>query len=488
MFKLARKWWKYLTAKLTGSFNERADPKVQLEQAITEAKTQHVRLKEQAANVIANQKQGEIRLNGKMTELEKLNANARQALIMAADAEKAGDAAKAAQYNSAAETIANQLIQIEKDVESLKTMVLESAQASDQAKAAVQQNSRLLQEKIAEKSKLLSQLDQAKMQEQMNSAMTQLNESIGADVPTFKEVEEKIQARYTRAKATSELNETSVESRVLEVEQATANVEAQGRLSQLRSELGLDSGAAPAVGHTQPGHRAGRRPRGPIASREMVRRRHQIDVGQDAEPRALGGGEFRRAHEDERGEVGHAAGEAAGQQPGERVDADVAADVVGGQPHRLAGECPGDHHPPDRLEHAAERESRHLVRQHEQRPDGAHEVRDAERGAESEHAPLADEQQGEDHVEHALADVDDERRARVAGGRRTREARTGTPRTRRGRERTGQRSRRDERVGRVELAALQQQPDQRPAQHEQRHPGRERQQGDHADARAMLAR
>jgi phage shock protein A len=246
MFKLFRKWWKYLTAKLTGSFNERADPKVQLEQAITEAKSQHVRLKEQAANVIANQKQGEIRLNGKLAELEKLNANARQALIMAADAEKAGDAAKAAQYNSAAETIANQLIQIEKDVESLKTMVLEAAQASDQAKAAVQQNSRLLQEKIAEKSKLLSQLDQAKMQEEMNSAMSQLNESIGADVPTFKEVEEKIQARYAKAKATSELAETSVESRVLEVEQATANVAAHSRLSQLRAELGLDSGVAPA--------------------------------------------------------------------------------------------------------------------------------------------------------------------------------------------------------------------------------------------------
>jgi phage shock protein A len=82
--------------------------------------------------------------------------------------------------------------------------------------------------------------------------MTQLNESIGADVPTFKEVEEKIQARYAKAKATSELAETSVESRVLEVEQATANVEAHSRLSQLRAELGLDSGAAPAVGHTQP--------------------------------------------------------------------------------------------------------------------------------------------------------------------------------------------------------------------------------------------
>lgn len=246
MFKLAKKWWKYLTAKLSGSFEQGADPKVQLEQAITEAQQQHRRLKEQAANVIAGQKQAEIRLNGKLTELEKLNANARQALVMAADAQRAGDSAKAAQYNSAAETIASQLIAVEKDVESLKTMVLENTDAADQAKAAVQQNSRLLQEKIAEKSKLLSQLEQAKMQEEMNEAMAQLNERVGDDVPTLKEVEEKIQARYAKAKATAELGEASVESRVLEIEQATANVEAQSRLSQLRAELGLEAGAPSA--------------------------------------------------------------------------------------------------------------------------------------------------------------------------------------------------------------------------------------------------
>lgn len=241
MFKLAKKWWKYATAKLTRRFNDNADPKVQLEQAIAEAQAQHKRLREQAVSVIAGQKQSEIRLNGKMAELEKLNGNARQALIMAADAEKAGNADKAAQYTSAAETIAGQLIQVEKDIESLKTMVLDSTEAADQAKAAVAQNSRILQVKIAEKSKLLSQLEQAKMQEEMNTAMTQLNETVGDDVPTLKEVEEKIQARYAKAKASSELTEVSVESRVLEVEQATANVEAQGRLSELRAELGLDS-------------------------------------------------------------------------------------------------------------------------------------------------------------------------------------------------------------------------------------------------------
>jgi phage shock protein A len=246
MFKLAKKWLKYITAKFNRNFDKNADPAVQLEQAISEAQNQHRRLKEQAANVIAGQKQAELRLNAKMTELEKLNANARQALMMAADAEKAGDAAKAKQYNGAAETIANQLILVEKDVEGLKTMVLESTEAADQAKAAVSQNSRQLQTRIAEKSKLLSQLEQAKMQEEMNSAMTQLNETVGDDVPTLNEVQQKIEARYAKAKASSELNESTVEASILEVEQATANVEAQGRLSQLRAELGLDSAASAA--------------------------------------------------------------------------------------------------------------------------------------------------------------------------------------------------------------------------------------------------
>jgi phage shock protein A len=239
MFKVLKKWWKYLTAKFNRNFEKNADPAVQLEQALTEAQDQHRRLKEQAANVIANQKQAELRLNAKMTELEKLNANARQALIMSADATKAGDGEKATQYEHAAETIANQLIAVEKEVESLKTMVLDATKASDQAKAAVQQNSRLLQQKLAEKNKLLSQLDQAKMQEELNKAMGQLQETVGDDVPTLSEVQQKIEARYAKAKAASELQDTSVESSILEIEQATANVEAQSRLSQLRAELGL---------------------------------------------------------------------------------------------------------------------------------------------------------------------------------------------------------------------------------------------------------
>src|SRR5437588_2698511 len=193
MIKLIRRAWRYMTASLTGKFNEAADPKAQLEQAIQEAQEQHRRLTEQAANVIANQKQTEMRLSRAMEELEKVNASARQAVLMADEAAKKGDAAKAAEYTTAAEAFANRLIASEKEVDGLKTLSLQTTQAADQAKAAVGQNSSALQRKLAERQKLMSQLDQAKMQEQMNKAMATLSETVGQDVPTLEEVRDKVE-------------------------------------------------------------------------------------------------------------------------------------------------------------------------------------------------------------------------------------------------------------------------------------------------------
>lgn len=239
MIKVLKRWWKYTVARMSGSFNERADPKVQLEQAITEAHEQHKRLTQQAANVIANQKQTEMRLNRVMEDLEKVSANARQAVMMADQSTKTGDAAKAAEYTSAAESFANRMITLEAEVEDLKALHYQAAEAADQAKSAVQQNSTALQKKLSERQALLGKIDQANMQEEMNSAMAQLSATVGEDVPTLEEVRSKVEARYAQAKGMSELQGSSVEGRMLEVEQAAMNVEAQGRLAEIKAQLGI---------------------------------------------------------------------------------------------------------------------------------------------------------------------------------------------------------------------------------------------------------
>lgn len=248
MLKLLRRAWKYVAASLSMSFNENADPKVQLEQAISEAHDSHRRLRDQAATVIAGQKQAEMRLNAAAQQVDKLAANARQAVMMADQEAKAGNEEKAADYTSAAESFATRLIAAEEEVDALKALVVQSTQAAQQAKNAVQQNAVQLQKKLSERQRLLGQLDQARMQEQVNKAMASLSETVGAAVPSLDEVRAKIEARHAHALGTAELTGSGVDSRILQVEKAAQDAEAQARLAAIRSELGIAPAAeAPDV-------------------------------------------------------------------------------------------------------------------------------------------------------------------------------------------------------------------------------------------------
>jgi phage shock protein A len=109
-----------------------------------------------------------------------------------------------------------------------------------------------LQQKLAERQKLMSQLDQAKMQEQLNRAMSSLNETVDQGAPSLDQVRAKIEARYARAIGTSELTGQTVEARMLEVQQAAMGSEAKSRLETMRAELGLPTPGELGRG-TQPG-------------------------------------------------------------------------------------------------------------------------------------------------------------------------------------------------------------------------------------------
>jgi len=214
MEQYLRRRWKYLTAGRSGRFAATADPKVQLERTIAEANDRHRRLRDQAASVIANHKQTEARLDRAIEELERVNASARQAVLMAKEASSTGDAGKAISNTQAAEQFANRLVALEQEIERLMSLHLQASEAADQAKAAVSQSSAALRQRLGERQKLLGQLDQAKMQQRVNEAMETLSEGIGQDVPSFDEVRERIEARFVKAMASAELVEGGVETRM----------------------------------------------------------------------------------------------------------------------------------------------------------------------------------------------------------------------------------------------------------------------------------
>src|SRR5215470_8297241 len=83
MWKLIKRWWKYLVAVGNRHHEQTADPAVQLEQAVRAAQEEDRRLREQAAMVIANQRQAQRRLDEAMTNYEKAEASASHALVLA---------------------------------------------------------------------------------------------------------------------------------------------------------------------------------------------------------------------------------------------------------------------------------------------------------------------------------------------------------------------------------------------------------------------
>jgi phage shock protein A len=249
MWQSLKRWWKYLAVKLRVVHEERADPKVQLEQAILEARAEHRRLSDAAALVVAQQKQAQDRLDAKVAQCDKAKASAGQALLMIDRETRLGNSDKVATFTTAAEGLANKVLGLEGELHELDDALLQSTRAAEQAKAAVVQNSTSLQAKLDEQERLLSVLDRAKMQEAMNDARGQLEQVLDRDVPTFAEVERKIQTRHAVAEAKGELTALQATSQVdpalLAIEAAERSAEAQALLVQMRAQLGL---AAPDDG------------------------------------------------------------------------------------------------------------------------------------------------------------------------------------------------------------------------------------------------
>ena len=63
------KGWRYMMALFGAKIDEYADPKVQIQQAIEDAQRQHQALVQQAAAVIGNQRQLEMKLSRQMNEV-----------------------------------------------------------------------------------------------------------------------------------------------------------------------------------------------------------------------------------------------------------------------------------------------------------------------------------------------------------------------------------------------------------------------------------
>ncbi|MDH3755485.1 MAG: PspA/IM30 family protein [Acidimicrobiia bacterium] len=223
--------------KAEGAMN----PEIEIEQAIGEARKQDQALRNQAAKVIAHRTKLESRIENAADDVGEAHEMAKQALLRAETANGEGNAAEVERWTNAASSLAMKLQAAENNLDSLKEQYEIAMQQADEAKSAVQQNAMRVEELAAKRLELLGQLEQAKMQETVNSAVATMSESLETDSPSLASVEAKIEDRLTSAKASAELRAATPEGAETELREAVSLARADDKLAELRAELGLDT-------------------------------------------------------------------------------------------------------------------------------------------------------------------------------------------------------------------------------------------------------
>lgn len=236
---MLRRWWAYIKSWFKRASEQAMDPEIEIQAAIDEAKRKDQDLRNQAAKVIAHKTQLDSQIERAAEDVGEAKEMAKQALIKADEATKAGDDAGVTKWTQAAQSLAMKLQAAENNLSSLKDQFGTAEVQAEKAKEAVQTNAMKVQELSAKRLEMLGSLEQAKMQEAVNDAVQSMSAAVSDEGPNLRTVEDKIERRKAEAMARAELHEATPEGAEAELRKAVSMTEAQAKLDELRAELDL---------------------------------------------------------------------------------------------------------------------------------------------------------------------------------------------------------------------------------------------------------
>ena len=274
------KAWKYLMALFSSKIDEHADPKVQIQQAIEDAQRQHQALTQQAAS-------GDRQSAPTRDAAQPATRRHRKAAGQCPSGADTGRPGHRCRRRREGHRIQQRRRGVRGSAGDRRAergrpqgvCTTRRLAAAGQAKKAVEQNAMVLQQKIAERTKLLSQLEQAKMQEQVSASLRSMSEIAApgnTPEPRRGAREDRTPLRQ-RAWAPAELAQNSVQGRMIEVEQAGVEMAGHSRLEQIRASMrgeALPAGgsAASTPPPASPRLPDGRPPQNPLSQPEDDRR------------------------------------------------------------------------------------------------------------------------------------------------------------------------------------------------------------------------
>lgn len=236
---MLKRIWGYLKALFRTTAEKAMNPEIEIEQAIQDARKQDQALRNQAAKVIAHRAQLERKIEKYADDVGEAREMAKKALLRAEDGKESGDTEAVEKWTRAAQSLALKLQAAENNLNGLKDQYEVALGQSDDAKTAVEQNAMRLQELAARRMELLGRLEQAKMQEAVNTAVESMGDTLDMEAPSLDRVEEKIEARVASAQAKAELRQSTPAGAEAELREAISLASADSKLEELKAELGI---------------------------------------------------------------------------------------------------------------------------------------------------------------------------------------------------------------------------------------------------------
>jgi phage shock protein A len=229
---------------LASALDQVADPRLQVEMAVEEARRQHQLLTEQAAAVLGNERELDIKVARAMAEIVRMRTATGRALMLVDRAHREGDESSARGHEETASLFAVQLAGAESSAAEIVDARERAARAAAAARRAVEQSAHMLNARLTEGSRLMTEIEAAKMQERMAEVLGTLDAMApSGSVPTLEQVRARVDRRVSLAAARSELAGSGTGARMLEIERAGLEEIGRQKLLEIRHALGLPAPA-----------------------------------------------------------------------------------------------------------------------------------------------------------------------------------------------------------------------------------------------------
>jgi len=245
-------WWSRLGARLRRTPSSEAVPDAAgaLELAIADLREQHRMIVDQAAQIVAAAAQEQALLDRAVAQHERLTASAHQAVRSADEADGVGRADEAARWEATAEALATRILSTEREIEERRTAVATADEAATRAREVVERSAAAVQTRIAAYQRLRSDLDEARLQEQLNDTLRRLDPTAGGPGTATAELGRTIEERLATARALTEIRSEPASARRLQLEQELSQLDARTVVSGMRRDLPTDP--APAAAESEP--------------------------------------------------------------------------------------------------------------------------------------------------------------------------------------------------------------------------------------------